>query len=244
MVSTISNHVAADLGVAERVARLRSGLIPAGFRSTEPFVVRSCALKCLENSAFLDTVAFAVACTTRYRRTDCDSMAAVSSWIFAFTMPKVPTVPRSPHAAVLYGGRAIASTLSRLPAGAVAKSVSNRILFLVAVLLEAAAAFGIGFSSDVWMLVVFVVIDGVAFGVFLATSQSYIVESISPTKVGGWLGVYSAAGAVGETAGAAAMGTRDELVRNGAASITVELRETPPHARSKVTLMRIAAGST
>lgn len=108
--------------------------------------------------------------------------------------------------ALLYGGRAIASTLSRLPAGIVAKSVPNRTLFLFALSLEAAAALGIGLSPNVWLLVTFVVIDGIAFGVFLATSQSYIVESISATKVGGWLGLYSAAGAVGETAGAAAMG--------------------------------------
>jgi MFS transporter, DHA1 family, multidrug resistance protein len=108
--------------------------------------------------------------------------------------------------ALLYGLRAIASTLSRLPAGLLAKSVSNRTVFLFAVAVDAVAALGIGFSSDAWMLVTAVVVDGIAFGVFMATSQSFIAERVSPSKVGGWLGVYSAAGAVGETVGAAAMG--------------------------------------
>ena len=108
--------------------------------------------------------------------------------------------------ALLYGLRAIASTLSRLPAGVVAKSVSNRALFLVAIAVDAAAALGIGFSSDLWMLIAAVVVDGIAFGVFMATSQSFIAECITPAKVGGWLGMYSAAGAIGETVGAASMG--------------------------------------
>jgi MFS family permease len=68
------------------------------------------------------------------------------------------------------------------------------------------AALGIGLSSSAWLLVPAVAVDGIAFGVFMATSQSFIAECVPSAQVGGWLGMYSAAGAVGETAGAAVMG--------------------------------------
>jgi MFS family permease len=108
--------------------------------------------------------------------------------------------------ALLYGMRAIASTVSRLPAGVLARSVSNGALFLAAIGIEAVAALGIGLSSSAWLLVPAVAVDGIAFGVFMATSQSFIAECVPSAQVGGWLGMYSAAGAVGETAGAAVMG--------------------------------------
>jgi MFS family permease len=108
--------------------------------------------------------------------------------------------------ALVYGIRAIASTLTRLPAGYAARRVSNRQLFLFAVALDAVAATLIGLTGPTWLLFGAVVIDGIAFGTFLGTSQSYVAESVSAAKVGAWLGVYSTAGAIGETVGAAAMG--------------------------------------
>jgi hypothetical protein len=51
------------------------------------------------------------------------------------------------------------------------------------------------------------VADGIAFGTFLGTSQSFIAESVPASGIGTWLGVYSAAGAHGETFRGVVMGT-------------------------------------
>jgi MFS family permease len=115
--------------------------------------------------------------------------------------------PQRAERRLLYSIRAIASTLARIPASNLAARFSNRNLLLAAVVLEAVAALGIGLAPNAAFVVAFAVADGIAFGTFLGTSQSFIAESVPASGIGTWLGVYSATGALGETTGGVVMGT-------------------------------------
>jgi MFS family permease len=108
--------------------------------------------------------------------------------------------------AILYGARAGASTITRLPAGMLARRLTNTHLLLGAVAVDSVAALAIGIAPSAMLIVAAVIVDGVAFGTFLGASQSYIAETTDRAGLGAALGVYSMAGSVGETLGAASMG--------------------------------------
>jgi nitrate/nitrite transporter NarK len=106
----------------------------------------------------------------------------------------------------LFAARALASTAVRLPVSLVTRHVSNRSLFLAAIAVDAAAAIVLGFAESDLEVIVAAIGDGIAFGTFLAASQSYVAESFQREHLGTALGAYGMAGSVGETAGGLTLG--------------------------------------
>jgi MFS family permease len=106
----------------------------------------------------------------------------------------------------IYAARAAASMLARLPAGLLADTVSNAQLIVAAIVADAFAALAIAYASSGVAIGIAAVIDGIAFGAFLASSQSLVADESTPSSRGAAMGIYGMAGAAGETIGAFGFG--------------------------------------
>jgi MFS family permease len=112
----------------------------------------------------------------------------------------------------IYAARAAASMLARVPAGLAANRVSNAQLIIAALCVDAIASFALAATGSPVGLGVAAIVDGLAFGVFLASSQSLVAEESAPTARGSAMGVYGTAGAAGEAVGALCLGLVAHLV--------------------------------
>jgi sugar phosphate permease len=101
--------------------------------------------------------------------------------------------------------------LSRVPAGLVGTRASNGGLIVAALAIDAVAALGIGATSSLAVVGAAAALDGVAFGVFLASSQSVVADVSTAATRGAALGIYGTAGAAGEIVGAFGLGTVAEV---------------------------------
>jgi MFS family permease len=106
----------------------------------------------------------------------------------------------------VYAARAMASVVARLVVGGVARRLSNAQIVLVALSIDALAALAIGAKPFPALVAVAAVADGIAFGLFLASSQSVVADEASDETRGAAMGLYGFAGAAGETTGALLLG--------------------------------------
>jgi MFS family permease len=106
----------------------------------------------------------------------------------------------------VYAARATASVVARLVVGGVARRLSNAQVVLLALSIDALAALAIGANQLPALVAVAAVADGVAFGLFLAASQSLVADEASDGTRRAAMGLYGVAGAAGETMGALLLG--------------------------------------
>ncbi len=97
----------------------------------------------------------------------------------------------------MFSARAFGSTLARLPAGAISQRLPSRAIMLSALLVAMTAIFSMAQTDLVWLLGVLLVMEGVAFGMFLPPGQAFIAEHSTPATRGQVIGVYSTAGSLG-----------------------------------------------
>jgi len=99
----------------------------------------------------------------------------------------------------MFSIRALVSSAVRLPGGTLAGRFGSRRVVLIAALIELVAMVGIGSSSTRATLMLFLAIEGLAFGVFFASSQAYLAENTVPETRGAATGFYSMVGGIGNT---------------------------------------------
>jgi MFS family permease len=99
----------------------------------------------------------------------------------------------------MFATRALASTLARLPAGALGTVVPMHYVLLTALVISNIIAFSLPQIVDPSLLVVLLAIEGVAFGLFLTSAQTTIATHADESSRGAASGMYMAAAAVGES---------------------------------------------
>ena len=99
----------------------------------------------------------------------------------------------------MFALRAVASSSIRLPGGALAGRIGSRKLVIVSILIEATAIAGIASTETHKALTLWLMLEGLAFGVFLTSSQAYLAENTVAASRGAAIGFYSMIGGVGST---------------------------------------------
>lgn len=108
--------------------------------------------------------------------------------------------------ATMFAIRAIASTCVRLPSGALTGIIGSRQVVLGALAIEMIAVVGIGTASTHDSLVVWLIIEGIGYGAFLASAQAFVAEQTVPATRGAAIGFYSMTGGIGNTLAPLALG--------------------------------------
>ena len=99
----------------------------------------------------------------------------------------------------MFAIRAAASTLVRLPSGALTGIVGSRQVVLGAILIELVAVTGMGTAETQGTLLVWLILEGIGFGAFLASAQAYVAENTVEATRGAAVGFYSMTGGIGNT---------------------------------------------
>src|SRR3954453_14866514 len=99
----------------------------------------------------------------------------------------------------MFAFRAVASSSIRLPGGALAGRIGSRKLVIAAILIEATAIAGIASTDSNPALTLWLMLEGLAFGVFLTSSQAYLAENTVAESRGAAIGFYSMVGGIGST---------------------------------------------
>ena len=99
----------------------------------------------------------------------------------------------------MFSVRAFGSSLARLPSGTLATRVPSRLVVMGALLLSMLAVFGMSNTSDARSLALFLLLEGIAFGMYLPAGQVFVSQNCSPATRGGAVALYSTAGSVGGT---------------------------------------------
>ena len=107
--------------------------------------------------------------------------------------------------------RAVASTITRLPAGAIAGAIGSRRLMIGVIVLELLAILGLGGTGRPDLLVLLLALEGIAFGGYLTSAHAFIAEHTVPETRGAALGFYSTAGSVGAIAAPVGLGFVAEI---------------------------------
>lgn len=99
----------------------------------------------------------------------------------------------------MFSFRAISSTFIRLPSGALTTIVGTRGVVIGALMLEMTSVAGLGMSTDERLLILWLIVEGIGFGAFLASAQAYITDNTEPATRGAAIGIYSMTGGIGNT---------------------------------------------
>lgn len=116
----------------------------------------------------------------------------------------------------MFAFRAIASTIVRLPSGALTGIVGTRQVILGALVIEMIAVAGIGTSTRYAVMLVWLIAEGVGYGAFLASAQAYIAENTIPATRGAAIGFYSMTGGIGNTLAPVVLGVVGSVLGLGA----------------------------
>jgi MFS family permease len=100
----------------------------------------------------------------------------------------------------MFAVRALGSTLARMPAGLLTTRLSSKSIMTIALALMVIVVVFISGTTTPAVLGVLLAGEGVAFGMFLASGQTYVTEQSTESDRGTVLGVYSTAGSLGATA--------------------------------------------
>lgn len=106
----------------------------------------------------------------------------------------------------LLAGRALASTFTRIPTGFLATRLSNRRLLGVALLLLATVHFTLPWPSLMRHWGIILVVEGIAYGMFLVAGQSFVTKHAGAGERGAALGLYGMAGSIGSAVGPVVLG--------------------------------------
>ena len=99
----------------------------------------------------------------------------------------------------MFAIRALVSTLGRLPNGMISRHFGNQSVMLGALLLDTIVMFSIGRTGNPTLLTLLLAIEGLAFGAYLVSGQTYVADHTSFENRGAAVGVYSTASSLGST---------------------------------------------
>jgi MFS transporter, DHA1 family, multidrug resistance protein len=105
----------------------------------------------------------------------------------------------------MFAVRAFVSTLGRFPNGLISRRFGSQVVLLGALALEAMVMFGIATSQSSNALILFLALDGLAFGAYLVAGQTFLAENTEVEVRGAAVGLYSTASGVGGTFGSLAL---------------------------------------
>ena len=95
--------------------------------------------------------------------------------------------------------RALISTLARMPAGILSTVFPGQRIMLSALVMSTLVAFSLPQSVQPPVLMIFLIGEGIAYGLFLTAGQASIAEHADEANRGTALGVYNAAASVGDS---------------------------------------------
>jgi len=107
---------------------------------------------------------------------------------------------------LMFAVRALVSTLGRLPNGIISRYLGNRAVMLVAIGLDVVVMFTVGHTSDPRWMTLLIALEGLAFGAYLVSGQSYVADRTAVENRGTAVGIYSTASSIGGTVGPLALG--------------------------------------
>ena len=97
----------------------------------------------------------------------------------------------------MFAIRALVSTLGRLPNGIVSRVLGSRSVMLSALFLETIVMLSIAHTDSPTMLTVLLALEGLAFGAYLVSGQTYLADNTEVENRGAAVGVYSTASSLG-----------------------------------------------
>jgi MFS family permease len=106
----------------------------------------------------------------------------------------------------MFAIRALASTSVRLPTGVGSTRVPSRYLMTAALVLGMVMVWSICFLTSPLALTIVLAGEGICFGMFLTSGQTFVTEQVDEADRGAAMGVYSMTGSIASTAGPFLMG--------------------------------------
>jgi MFS family permease len=101
----------------------------------------------------------------------------------------------------MFAIRSGVSALGRMPNSLLAKRIGNLPVMLVALALDAVAMFGICWTKNPGTIIALLAIDGLAYGGFVVSGQTYLSNRTTTANRGSTGGVYAMASGIAGTAG-------------------------------------------
>lgn len=99
----------------------------------------------------------------------------------------------------LFATRALASTLARLPAGVLGTIFPSHLLMLAALILSTVVAFSLPQSANPAPLMALLMVEGIAYGLYLTAGQTAMAQHADESSRGAALGIYMAAASIGDS---------------------------------------------
>ena len=106
----------------------------------------------------------------------------------------------------MFAGRALASTGARLPTGMLSMRISSRYLMMAALGASALVLLAISWSTSPTQLPLLLMLDGIAYGIFLTAGQAHVTQLSAEEDRGAAVGVFSTVGSMGATVGPIVLG--------------------------------------
>ena len=102
--------------------------------------------------------------------------------------------------------RALVSALGRLPNGLIARRLGNRAVMLTALGVNTLAMLALSRTAQPGLMVALLICEGLAFGAYLVSGQTFIADQTTAENRGTAVGLYAMAGSIGATAAPAGLG--------------------------------------
>lgn len=106
----------------------------------------------------------------------------------------------------LFALRALVSAFGRIPNGMLARLLGNQSVMLGALVIDAASMLALAFAHQTWLLALLLVCEGLAFGAYLVSGQTFVADRSTVDNRGTAVGLYAMAGSIGGTAAPAILG--------------------------------------
>jgi DHA1 family multidrug resistance protein-like MFS transporter len=106
----------------------------------------------------------------------------------------------------MFAARSLVSTFARVPTGFLTTRLSSGGLMATALALVTISVVLISFTTTPVLLGIFLAGEGIAFGMFLTSGQTFVSQHASEADRGTAIGFYSTAGSIGSTAGPLILG--------------------------------------
>jgi MFS family permease len=106
----------------------------------------------------------------------------------------------------MFAVRALCSTAFRLPSGALASHIGSGRVLIGALIVQVVAVTGMGTAQQYEAMLAWLVLEGIGFGAFLASSQAFIAEHTIEETRGAAIGFYSMTGGIGNALAPLALG--------------------------------------
>jgi MFS family permease len=111
----------------------------------------------------------------------------------------------------MFAIRALISTAFRLPSGALASAIGSSQVMLGALLIQVIAVTGMGTAQQYEAMLAWLILEGIGFGAYLASSQAYVAEHTVEATRGAAIGFYSMTGGLGNALAPLALGVVADL---------------------------------